>query len=163
MQNSTKRVVVIGCSGTGALAATMLKKRRPDMDVTIIREPDENGLLTRCATPYICCGNVMVNPSYKDDSMFKDIRLVNSRAEKLDNSQKQVTTADGNTYQYDTLVLATGAKPVMPPVPGIDLPGVFALRKSNDAINILNWLNTKRVRTAILIGEIGRASCRERV
>jgi len=149
-----QRIVVIGCSGTGALAAMTLKKLQPDLDVTILREPDEEGLLTRCATPYICCGNVMVEPSYKDDAMFTDenIRLVNARAEQLDSRRKEVTTAEGNTYPYDVLVLATGAKPVMPPVSGVDLAGVFALRKSGDAVNILNWLNTRRVRTAVLLG-----------
>jgi len=149
-----RHIVVIGCSGTGALAAITLKKLGPDLDVTIIREPDEKGLLTRCAIPYICCGDVMVDPSYKDDTMFTDqnIRLVNSRAEKLDKHSKRVTTADGTTYRYDVLVLATGARPVMPPVSGIQLPGVFALRKSGDAVNIQNWLNTRRVRTAVLIG-----------
>lgn len=152
--SSIRRIVVIGCSGTGALAAMSLKKRRPDLEVTILREPDERGLLTRCATPYICCGNVMVEPSYKDDAMFTDqnIRLVNSRAETLDHVAKKVTTADEATYAYDTLILATGAKPILPPVEGIQLPGVFALRKSGDAVNILNWLNTKRVRTAVMLG-----------
>ena len=152
--NAAQQVVVIGCSGAGALAARTLKKLKPNVDVTIIREPDEKGLLTRCATPYICCGNVMVEPSYKDDSMFTDqnIHLVNSKAVKLDSSAKLVTTSEGATYGYDKLVLATGAKPVMPPVEGIDLPGVFALRKSGDAIDILNWLNTRRVRSAVMLG-----------
>ncbi len=154
MMKGSQRVIVIGCSGTGALAAMSLKKMQPDLDVTIMREPDEEGLLTRCATPYICCGNVMVDPSYKDDTMFTDqnIRLISSKAERLDSGRKEVTTADGHTYSYDVLVLATGAKPVMPPIPGIEIPGVFALRKSGDAIDILNWLNKKRVRTAVMLG-----------
>jgi len=149
-----QRIVVIGCSGTGALAAMTLKKLQPDLDVTILREPDEEGLLTRCATPYICCGNVMVEPSYKDDALFTDqnIRLVNARAERLDSRRKEVTTAEGSKYRYDVLVLATGAKPLMPPVSGVERAGVFALRKSGDAVNILNWLNTRRVRTAVLLG-----------
>ncbi|MBN1675166.1 MAG: FAD-dependent oxidoreductase [Kiritimatiellae bacterium] len=45
-------------------------------------------------------------------------------------------TADGSTYAYDILVLATGAKPVIPPVPGIQMPGVFVLRTSEDAVDI---------------------------
>jgi NADH oxidase (H2O2-forming) len=152
--SAPQRIVVIGCSGAGALAAMTLKKMEPALEVTILREPDEEGLLTRCATPYICCGNVMVEPSYKDDAMFTDqnIRLVNSKAEKLDRSRKEVTTTEGNTYPYDVLVLATGAIPLLPRVSGIELPGVFALRKSGDAVNILNWLNTKRVRAAVLLG-----------
>jgi len=151
---AARKIVVIGCSGTGALAALTLKKLAPELDVTVMREPDEKGLLTRCATPYICCGNVMVEPSYKSDSIFteQNIRLINSKAEKLDSAQKSVTSADGNTYPYDVLVLATGAKPVIPPVPGIQLPGVFVLRTSEDAVDILDWLNRKRARTAVLVG-----------
>ena len=152
--NDLKRIVVIGCSGAGASAALTLKKLNGTLDVTIIREPDEQGLLTRCATPYICCGQVMVEPSYKDDAMFgaSNIRLVNARAEHLNSRQKTVTTVDGKSYEYDKLVLATGAKPIMPPVPGIDLPGVFTLRKSGDAVNIQHWMNAKRVKSIVLIG-----------
>ena len=149
-----KKVVAIGCSGCGALAALMVKKLKPFLEVTIIREPQEKGLLTRCATPYICCGDVMVDPSYKDDSIFteKEIRLVNVTAVKIDREKRTVTTADGNTYSYDKLILATGAKPIMPPISGIDLPGVFTLRTSGDAVNILNWINSRRVRNVVLLG-----------
>jgi len=149
-----KKIVVIGCSGCGALAALMLKKLRFSLEVTIIREPEEKGLLTRCATPYICCGNVMVDASYKDDSIFteKGIKLINVTAVGIDRNKKSIKTSDGNTYFYDKLVLATGAKPIMPPVSGVDLPGVFTLRTSGDAINILNWINSKRVRNVVLLG-----------
>ncbi|MBW1932031.1 MAG: FAD-dependent oxidoreductase [Deltaproteobacteria bacterium] len=150
----TKAVVVIGCSGCGALAALTVKKLQPFFDVTIIREQKERGLLTRCATPYICCGNVMVDPSYKDDSIFteKGIRLVNATAVEIDRTRRLVTTDDSNTYSYDKLVLATGAKPVIPPISGVNLPGVFTLRTSDDAVNILHWLNSRRVRNSVLLG-----------
>ncbi|MBN1621503.1 MAG: FAD-dependent oxidoreductase [Endomicrobiales bacterium] len=148
------KIVVIGCSGCGALAARTLKKLKPSLNVTIIREQEEKGLLTRCATPYICCGNVMVEPSYKDDNIFlsQDIKLVNVRAVGINRQSKIVTTDDGNTYSYDKLILATGAKPAVLPIKGIDLQGVFYLRTSGDAINILNWINSKRVKNVVLIG-----------
>ncbi len=148
------RIVVIGCSGCGALAARTLKKLNPSLHITIIREQEEKGLLTRCATPYICCGNVMVEPSYKDDNIFtsEGIELVNVKAVGIDRDKKIVTTADGKTYPYDKLVLATGAKPTTLPVPGINLPGVFSLRTSGDAVNILHWMNSKRVKNVVLVG-----------
>jgi NADPH-dependent 2,4-dienoyl-CoA reductase/sulfur reductase-like enzyme len=150
----TNKVVVIGCSGCGALAARMLKKLRPSLDVTIIREQEEKGLLTRCATPYICCGNVMVDSSYKDDNIFRNqgIKLVDVKAEDVNRKQKVVTTAEGKGYSYDKLVLATGAKAIVPPIPGVKLPGVFTLRKSADAVNILHWMNSQRVKNVTLIG-----------
>ena len=149
-----EKVIAIGCSGCGALAALTLKKLRPSLEVTIIREPEEEGLLTRCATPYICCGNVMVDSSYKDDSIFteKGIKLINVTAVGIDREKRIVKTSDGNTYSYDKLILATGAKPIMPPISGVDLPGIFTLRTSGDAINILNWINSKRVRNVVLLG-----------
>ena len=148
------KVVVIGCSGCGALAARTVKKLKPSLDVTIIREQEEKGLLTRCATPYICCGNVTVDASYKDDKIFADqqINLVNVKAVGIDKISKQITTADGISYPYDKLVLATGASPVIFPIDGIDLSGVFTLRTSGDAVNILNWINSRRVKNAVLIG-----------
>jgi len=148
------KVVVIGCSGTGALAARMLKNLTPSVDVTIIREEEEQGLLTRCATPYICFGHVLADPSYKDDNIFTKagINLVNVRAEGIDRERKTVTTADGKEYSYDKLVLATGARSIVPPISGTDLPGVFTLRTSDGAIDILHWLNTKRVKSAVLVG-----------
>jgi len=149
-----RRVVVIGCSGAGALAARMLKNLAPSVDVTIVREEEEQGLLTRCATPYICFGHVLADPSYKDDSIFTKpgINLVNVRAVKIDRERKTVTTADGKNYSYDKLVLATGAKSIVPPISGTGLPGVFTLRTSGSAISILHWLNTYRVKSAVLIG-----------
>ena len=149
-----QKIVVIGCSGAGALAARMLKKLSPSLDVTIIREQEEKGLLTRCATPYVATGNVTVDASYKDDKIFTDqkINLINVKAVGIDKISKKVTTADGMSYSYDKLVLATGATPVMFPIPGTDLSGIFTLRTSGDAVNIFNWINSRRVKNAVLIG-----------
>jgi NADPH-dependent 2,4-dienoyl-CoA reductase/sulfur reductase-like enzyme len=96
----------------------------------------------------------MVDPSYKDDSLFteKGIDLVNVKAVRIDARSKTVMTADGATYPYDKLVLATGAKPFVPPIPGVDLPGVFTLRTSGDAVAILHWLNSMRVASVALLG-----------
>ena len=148
------KIVVIGCSGAGALAAKTIKKLQPDLDVTIIREENEKGLLTRCAMPYICSGDVLVNPSYKDDNIFvkQGIKLVNVRAENIDIKNKAVETADGKHYPYDKLVLATGGEPVIPSIRGIELAGVFTLRTSEDALNIIHWMNTHRVKNGLIIG-----------
>ena len=148
------KMVVIGCSGCGALAGLTAKKQSPQLGVTIIREPDEKGLLTRCATPYICCGRALVDPSYKDDRIFGDagVSLVDHRAVSIDRAAKVVLTEDGGSYSYDRLVLAMGASAVMPPIAGTGLGGVFSLRKSGDATDILQWVNSRRVREVVVLG-----------
>lgn len=153
--SQAKKVVVIGTSGAGAWAAITAKKLEPSSDVVIIRKgEEERGLLTRCATPYIASGNVTADASFKDDADFLDqgIKLVDIEAVEIDRKAKKVVTADGVTYPYDKLVLATGAKPIVFPIPGVDLAGVFTLRTCGDATNMLNWVNSERVRNLVVVG-----------
>ena len=53
---------------------------------------------------------------------------------------------------YDALVLAPGAAPVRPPLPGIDTPGVFAVRTIPDSRRIRDWIDSHRVRRAVVVG-----------
>jgi NADPH-dependent 2,4-dienoyl-CoA reductase/sulfur reductase-like enzyme len=58
------------------------------------------------------------------------------RAERLDTAAKLVTLSDGEVIGYERALLATGARPVQPPIPGIDLAGVHYLRTLDDALAI---------------------------
>jgi nitrite reductase (NADH) large subunit len=71
-------------------------------------------------------GESIVNP----DRMFADngIELIKDRARDIDPDNKLVTISDGSQVPYDKLVLAMGSKPIIPPIPGNDLSGVFTLR-----------------------------------
>jgi len=130
----------------------MLKKLNPEVDLTLIRE--EENFLTRCAVPYIAVGDVTVESSVKDDDRFHKAgtKLVDVKATRIDREKKTVTTADGGTYPYDKLVLATGGIPVKPPILGVDLEGVFTVRTSRDATNILDRLKRKGDRGVVVIG-----------
>lgn len=146
------KIVAIGHAAVGAQSALMLKKLQPDLDVTIIRE--EKRLITRCATPYICSGNVLADPCYKDDKKYesKGIHFVDMKAEEIDTENKRVKVANGEYYSYDKLILGMGGEPAKPPIPGFDLEGVFTLRTAEDAANILHWLNTHSVKKGLILG-----------
>jgi NAD(P)H-nitrite reductase large subunit len=146
------KLVIIGCAGMGGPAAMMTKRMDPSVDVTIIRE--EEHFLTRCAVPYIAVERATVAASVKDDGMFHSagIKLVNVPATSINRKEKTVTTADGAVHPYDKLILATGGKAIVPPIPGVDLKGVFTVRWSSDAVNIRDWMKEKKVRTAVVYG-----------
>lgn len=146
------KLVIVGCAGVGGPAAMMAKKIDPSLDVTLIRE--EENFLTRCATPYIAVERATVEDSVKDDGMFHAVgtKLVNVKATSIDRQEKTVTTADGAVYPYDKLVLATGGMAIVPTIPGVDLEGIFTLRTSRDAVNIRDWVNEKKARTAVVYG-----------
>jgi len=152
--SQVKKVVVIGTSGAGAMAAQTVKKLDATIDVTVIREENEKGLLTRCAIPYITSGDVVVDACFKDDEEFHEmgIKLVTMKAVEVNREDKKVVTADGASYPYDKIVLATGASPIIFPIPGIDLAGVFTLRKAGDAVKMSHWINTNRVRNLVVVG-----------
>jgi NADPH-dependent 2,4-dienoyl-CoA reductase/sulfur reductase-like enzyme/rhodanese-related sulfurtransferase len=61
---------------------------------------------------------------------------------------------DGRVYReaYDALVLAPGAAPLRPPLPGIDLPGIFALRTIPDSRRIREWMTEHEARRAVIVG-----------
>ena len=95
-------------------------------------------------------GESIVNP----DQMFADngIELIKDRVQSIDPNKKLVTLSDGTQLPYDKLVLAMGSKPVIPPIPGNDLTGVFTLRTLRDAEKIRQFLTEQRPRKLILVG-----------
>ncbi len=88
------------------------------------------------------------------DQMFADagINLIIARATHADGEKKKVTLSDGREIPYDKLLLGTGASPVVPPIEGCDLGGVFSLRSAPDAVEINNFLEEENRRKLVLIG-----------
>ncbi|MHC1567817.1 MAG: NAD(P)/FAD-dependent oxidoreductase [Candidatus Syntropharchaeia archaeon] len=144
------KLVIVGCGGVGGPGAMMAKRLDPSLDVTLIRE--EENFITRCAIPYVISGDATLEASIKDDGMFHaaGIKLVDARVTEIDRNTKTVRTADGNLYPYDKLVLATGGVSAVPPIPGVDLEGVFTVRTGRDTINIQRWM--EKVKNAAVIG-----------
>ena len=66
---------------------------------------------------------------------MRDVRSGNIRAER-----------------YDALVLSPGAAPIRPPLPGIDLPGVFAVRNIPDSRRIRSWIADRHAGSAVIVG-----------
>jgi nitrite reductase (NADH) large subunit len=62
----------------------------------------------------------------------------------VDRSRKTVTTSDGRTLPYDSLVLATGSYAAVPPVPGKDLRGAFVYRTIDDVADLRTYVETLR-------------------
>jgi len=78
------------------------------------------------------------------------------RAESIDPTQKTVSgiTSAGETFQfpYDNLLIATGGSPILPDIPGMDLPGVMALKSLNDGRKIKSFLADHPVKKVAIIG-----------
>ena len=84
-----------------------------------------------------------------------DVRIEH-RAEAIDRAGKTVTgrNAAGVPFQvpYDKLLIATGARPIIPDLPGIESPGVMALKNLEDGRKIKSFINNENVKKAVILG-----------
>jgi NAD(P)H-nitrite reductase large subunit len=131
--------IIIGAGPAGVVAAETLRKADPQAVITIIGDEPEPPY-SRMAIPYYLIDNIDESGTYLRDpeAHFKahDIEVVQQRVDRVDTAGKQLSLADGSKRDYDKLLIATGSKPVSPPIPGLDLPQVHSCWTLEDARNI---------------------------
>jgi NADPH-dependent 2,4-dienoyl-CoA reductase/sulfur reductase-like enzyme len=88
------------------------------------------------------------------DAMLKDagITVIRDRVTGIDSEKKNVTLAGGQVLSFDKLLLANGADPVLPPLPGRDLRGVFTLRSTPDAEAMIKFMQERKPGSLTVIG-----------
>jgi len=132
--------IIIGAGPAGVVAAETLRKSDPSASVTIIGDESEPPY-SRMAIPYYLSDSIDEAGSYLRDPAQhykqQNIELVKQRVEKIDSNKNQVILADGSTRNYDKLLLATGSRPISPPIPGLELPQVHSCWTLEDARNII--------------------------
>ena len=120
--------VIIGNGPAGVIAAETLRKTDPPGKIALIGDEPEPPY-SRMAIPYLLVGDIQEEGTYlrKDKNHFKalGVEMIVARATKVDSANKQVTLDNGKQLAYDRLLVASGAHPVAPPIPGVDLPGVY--------------------------------------
>ncbi|ACZ18343.1 pyridine nucleotide-disulphide oxidoreductase dimerization region [Thermanaerovibrio acidaminovorans DSM 6589] len=166
--SDSKRVVVVGGVACGAKAASRLRRLKPHWDVTIIERSDTLSYAA-CGMPFFLEGAV---PDFKellstpagvirDANFFRNVKgiqvLTNHLALEVDRAAKVVRAVDSSTGErkeipYDKLVLATGASPVVPDLPGVDLAGVSPLWTPRNALEIRCALDSGNVSRAVVVG-----------
>ncbi len=122
-------VVIIGGSAAGLMAAVTLRKRSPEKTVTVIRNVVKTPV--PCGIPYIYGIMGQVDKDLIPDQMAIDqgIEILCQEVTDIDRAKKEVLFTDGGQIAYDKLIIGTGSKPFVPPLPGIDKTNVFTISK----------------------------------
>jgi len=154
------KVLIVGGVAGGMSAATRLRRLKEDAEI-IVFEQGPHVSYANCGLPYHI-GEVieqeqsllLQTPESLHARFNLDVR-VNSRVTKIDRATKQVTVSnllDNTEYQesYDQLVLSTGAKPRMVPIPGLER--ALVLRDVQDAVRIKALVDNKQIKSAAIIG-----------
>ena len=164
----SKRVVVIGAVALGPKAACRAKRVDPSIEITMI-DRDEIISYGGCGIPYFVSGDVADIDGLRstsahvirDSSFFRNAKGVDvltlTEAINIDRDAKTVRVRDlkngiEKDLEYDNLVLATGASPIVPPLEGVDLPGVSVVAIPKQAEDIKNRISKGHVDRAVVIG-----------
>ena len=155
------RVLVIGGNAAGMSAASRLVRKGGDVDVVVFEmtrevsygacglpyyiadlNPDLNKVRIRSVEEFEKSG-VTVHLEHEVLTVNPDKRCITVR---------DLTTGACRDEQYDKLIISSGALPIIPPIPGTDLPGVFTLKTPSDAERIKKTLERSDVRNVAIIG-----------
>lgn len=132
--------VIIGAGPAGVVAAETLRKRDPSGAITMISGEGPSPH-SRMAIPYYLTGKIEENGTYlrKTAGHFDDlnIKIIDDRVASVDAKESLVKLEGGDTVSYDKLLVASGAMPIKPPVPGLDRPGVHHCWTLEDTRNII--------------------------
>lgn len=131
--------VIIGAGPSGVVAAEALRKLQPNADITLVGDEPEPPY-SRMALPYFLIKQIKEEGTHlrkaPDHFAKQNIKVLRDRVAGLERTQKQARLASGGSLAYDKLLIATGSRPMSPPIPGIDLPGIFSCWTLADSRNI---------------------------
>jgi NADPH-dependent 2,4-dienoyl-CoA reductase/sulfur reductase-like enzyme len=154
------RFVIIGGDAAGMSAASRFKRKARDAEV-IVLEQTHDVSYSACGMPYNIAAPgrpiddlVVRSAQVFEQKLHIDLRL-GHRVTRIHPSQKKVVgeSADGSfELGYDKLLIATGAAPKMPDIPGIDLPGVMSLKSLGHGRAIKEYLAAHTVNRAVILG-----------
>jgi NADPH-dependent 2,4-dienoyl-CoA reductase/sulfur reductase-like enzyme/rhodanese-related sulfurtransferase len=157
-----RRVLIVGGVAGGASCAARLRRLDEACEIVLFdRGPYVS--FANCGLPYYV-GDVIqdeakllvATPELFQQRFNIDVR-VESEVRCIDRGQRAIEIRErtsGRTYRehYDALVLSLGAAPIRPPLPGLDLPGIFVLRTIPDSRRIREWMLSRTARRAVIVG-----------
>lgn len=159
---SSKKIVIVGGVAGGASCATRCRRLDENAEILLIdRGPYVS--FANCGLPYRV-GDVIKDESkllLANEALFRDRFNIEVRtrheAIAIDRDKREIEVRDlatGRIYResYDALVLSPGAAAIRPPLPGIDLAGIFVLRSIPDSREIRAWIDVKQAKSAVIVG-----------
>ena len=151
------KIVVIGGGAGGASFAARMRRLDEKAEITILEKTEETSIAS-CGLPYFIGGVIdnrddmqVAKPAFLKQLFNIDVKL-NSPVSEINPEKKIVITNNGDVYPYDKLVLATGAKPFVPAIEGIENLPHFVVKNLADADAIKAFIAQNKPKNAVVVG-----------
>jgi len=156
------RLVIIGGVAGGMSAATRARRLSEGASINVLEAGGHISVAT-CGLPYLLDGriaskeNLLITTPRRAWERYRITARVHHEVTRIDREHKQVEGVDHSTGRkfaapYDKLIIATGAQPIVPAVPGAGSANVFTLRSIEDALAVEDWIMKQKAARAVVIG-----------
>ena len=158
----SKRYLIVGGVAGGASTAARLR-RLSEEDEIIMFERGPHVSFSNCCLPYHLAGLiktasqlVLMSPE-RFKTQYNIEARVNSEVIDIDRAKKEIKvrntqTGEEYTETYDKLILSTGAKPIVPPIKGIDEVNLFTVRNVVDIDKLNKFISTMKTKNTTVVG-----------
>ena len=155
------KFIIIGGDAAGMSAASRAKRNNPDMEVIVLEQTNDVSY-SACGMPYnIADPDRDINDLVvRQAEVFRNRQGIDLRTGhrvfNINPLKKVVLYTDlkgaESSLEYDKLLIATGASPIVPDIPGVGLPGVLALKSLEQGRKIKQFIHEHKVKSAVIIG-----------
>ena len=151
------KVIIVGGGAAGASCAARLRRLNEDAEIIIIEKTNEVSI-ANCGLPYYVSGvinereKILVSTPEKFKTWFNIDVLLNTEVIQIMPDEKKVFLSNGEEMNYDKLVLAQGASPIVPPFEGMDKDKTFIVRNLKDADRIKEYIQQNNSKKAVVVG-----------
>ena len=151
------KIAIIGFGGAGYCAAEEARKRDPEAVIDVYSDTGL-GPYNPMLTTYYVKGAIPYEAMFPYGTLEEARERLNLTVHTnrpvtgLDPAARILRFADGSQAAYDNILISTGASAVMPPLPGMDLPGVIKMRTVQDAVDLKERLDSGKIRSGLVIG-----------
>ncbi|KAG1659070.1 hypothetical protein FOA52_012071 [Chlamydomonas sp. UWO 241] len=157
-----KKVLIVGGVAGGASAGARLRRLSEDVEITLF-ERGPYVSFANCGLPYAV--SEVINDEAKllvatpkkfkewfniDVQQMTEVTAIHRDSKTI--SIKNLATGEEREVPYDALLLAPGSAALKPPIPGIDLPGLFTMKTIPDMRLVKEWIKAKGVKSAVIVG-----------
>ncbi len=155
------KFVIIGADAAGMSAASRAKRNQPEMEITVL-EKTQDVSYSACGMPYNIADpkRDIEDLVVRHADVFRKKQGINlltgHEVTAIDPDGQRVsgltTAGESFEFSYDKLLIATGSRPVLPDIPGIDQPGVMVLKNLEQGRAIKNYIQEHAVKKVIIMG-----------